>query len=105
MLFLWLLTDSVYPCLALCINQRMSKANNSERLNNVAHPAKGKSYSSIARAKDQDFGGVIRRRRRELDLTQDELASRIETSTLYVGLLESGKRHPSGRIVMRLAEV
>jgi transcriptional regulator with XRE-family HTH domain len=83
----------------------MSKANNSKRSPNVAYRAKGKSCSSMARATDPDFGGVIRRRRRELDLTQDELASRIETSTLYVGLLESGKKHPSGRIVMRLAEV
>jgi transcriptional regulator with XRE-family HTH domain len=60
---------------------------------------------SIARAKDPDFGEVIRRRRRELNLTQDEVASRIKTSTPYVGRLESGKRHPSEKIVARLAEV
>ncbi len=48
---------------------------------------------------------MIRTRRRELDLTQDEVASRIKTSTPYVGHLESGKRHPSDKIVTRLAEV
>src|SRR5258708_31917693 len=66
--------------------------------------AKGKSDMSIERAKKPHFGEVIRRRRRELDLTQDEVASRIKTSSPYVGLLESGKRHPSDKIVTRLAE-
>jgi transcriptional regulator with XRE-family HTH domain len=40
-----------------------------------------------------------------MDLTQDEVASRIKTSTPYVGHLESSKRHPSEKIVTRLAEV
>jgi transcriptional regulator with XRE-family HTH domain len=83
----------------------MSKANNLVRSSNASHDAKDKSYLSIARLEDPDFGEVIRRRRRELDLTQGEVASRIETSTPYVGLLESGKRHPSDQIVTRLAEV
>jgi len=60
---------------------------------------------SIDRAKAMDLGEVIRRRRRDLNLTQEEVASRIKTSTPYVGHLESGKRHPSDRIVARLAEV
>ena len=50
------------------------------------------------------FGEVIRKRRRELDLTQGELAQMIETSTPYVGLLESDQRHPSDVIVTRLAD-
>ena len=44
-------------------------------------------------------------RRRQLDLTQEEVARRIGTSVPYVGHLESAKRHPSDRIVARLAEV
>lgn len=48
---------------------------------------------------------MIRRRRRELDLTQNQVASRIKTSTPYVGHLEAGVRHPSDKIVSRLAEV
>jgi transcriptional regulator with XRE-family HTH domain len=59
----------------------------------------------MARTKDRNFGQVIRERRRQLDLTQEEVARRIKTSTPYVGHLESGKRHPSDKIVTRLAEV
>jgi transcriptional regulator with XRE-family HTH domain len=60
---------------------------------------------SKARAKEPSFGDVIRKRRRELDLTQEEVAARVKTSTPYVGHLESGKRHPSEKVVTRLAEV
>ena len=59
----------------------------------------------MARGKEHSFGQVIRERRRQLDLTQEEVAHRIKTSTPYVGHLESGKRHPSDKIVTRLAEV
>jgi transcriptional regulator with XRE-family HTH domain len=55
--------------------------------------------------KSRTFGEVIRKRRRELDLTQGELANMIETSTPYVGLLESDQRHPSDAIVTKLADV
>jgi transcriptional regulator with XRE-family HTH domain len=51
------------------------------------------------------FSKIIRERRRQLDLTQREVARRIKTSTPYVGHLESGKRHPSEKILSRLAEV
>jgi transcriptional regulator with XRE-family HTH domain len=59
----------------------------------------------MARTKERSFGQIIRDRRRQLDLTQEEVARRIKTSTPYVGHLESGKRHPSDKIVTRLAEV
>jgi transcriptional regulator with XRE-family HTH domain len=59
----------------------------------------------MAKTKERTFGQVIRDRRRQLDLTQEEVARRIKTSTPYVGHLESGKRHPSDKIVSRLAEV
>jgi transcriptional regulator with XRE-family HTH domain len=59
----------------------------------------------MARIKERSFGQVIRERRRQLDLTQEEVAGRIKTSTPYVGHLESGKRHPSDKILTRLAEV
>ena len=60
---------------------------------------------SMTKRKERTFGQVIRERRRQLDLTQQEVAKRIKTSTPYVGHLEAGKRHPSDRIVVRLAEV
>jgi len=53
----------------------------------------------------QRFGSVIRARRRQLDLTQEELARRTRTSVPYIGHLETEKRHPSERMVTRLAEV
>lgn len=59
----------------------------------------------MAKTRGLTFGQVIRDRRRQLDLTQEEVASRINTSTPYVGHLESGKRHPSDKIVTRLADV
>ena len=51
------------------------------------------------------FGQVIRARRILLALTHEEMARRIKTSTPYIGHLEEGKRHPSDKIVTRLAEV
>lgn len=51
------------------------------------------------------FGQMIRDRRRQLELTQDELAHRIRTSTPYIGHIESGKRHPSDEILTRMADV
>ena len=51
------------------------------------------------------FGQMVRDRRRQLELTQEELARRILTSTPYIGHIESGKRHPSDEILTRLADV
>jgi transcriptional regulator with XRE-family HTH domain len=59
----------------------------------------------MAKRKDRSFGQVIRDRRRQLDLTQQEIARRIKTSTPYVGHLESGKRNPSDKVLSRVAEV
>ncbi len=53
----------------------------------------------------QRFGNVIRERRRQLDLTQEEVARRVGTSIPYVGHLEAAKRHPSEKIVLKLARV
>lgn len=83
----------------------MSKAKNSGRTVGASRTGKGKSNISVARAKAPNFGEVIRAKRRELDLTQDEVAAQISTLTPYVGHLESGKRHPSDKVVTKLAEV
>jgi transcriptional regulator with XRE-family HTH domain len=55
--------------------------------------------------KQNAFAQRIRARRRGLDLTQEEVARRIGTSTPYVGHLEAGKRHPSEKIVVKLADI
>ena len=58
----------------------------------------------MPKAIQRTFGGVIRERRRQLDLTQEDVARRIKTSTPYIGHLESGKRHPSEKVIARLSE-
>jgi transcriptional regulator with XRE-family HTH domain len=59
----------------------------------------------MAKRKERSFGQVLRERRRQLDLTQQEIASRIETSTPYIGHLEAGKRNPSDKVLGLLANV
>jgi transcriptional regulator with XRE-family HTH domain len=59
----------------------------------------------VRKREQRSFGQVVRDQRRKLDLTQQEIARRIKTSTPYVGHLEAGKRHPSEKVVARLAEV
>lgn len=55
-------------------------------------------------ASSHSFGEVIRERRRQLDLTQEEVARRIKTSIPYIGHLEANKRRPSDATVSRLAD-
>ena len=50
-----------------------------------------------------NFGQVIRHRRRELRLTLKEVAARVGTSKPYIAHLESGHRHPSDKVVAKLA--
>jgi predicted RNase H-like HicB family nuclease/transcriptional regulator with XRE-family HTH domain len=79
---------------------RIADASTTGRLARPARHIRG-----VEKRKAPTFGQVIRERRRQLDLTKDEVARRIKTSTNYVGHLESGKRHPSDKIIVRLAEV
>ena len=58
----------------------------------------------MAIATSRSFGRVVRERRRQLDLTQEQLARRIKTSVPYIGHLEAGKRHPSGQVIVRVAD-
>jgi transcriptional regulator with XRE-family HTH domain len=59
----------------------------------------------MASTEERTLGQVLRRRRRQLGLTQEEVAKRTKTSTPYIGHLESGKRHPSDRMIASLAAV
>jgi len=59
----------------------------------------------VSRHKQNAFAQRIRARRRALDLTQEEVARGMGTSTPYVGHLESAKRHPSEKIVVKLADI
>jgi transcriptional regulator with XRE-family HTH domain len=59
----------------------------------------------MAKCSDRSFGQTIRKRRCQIGLTQRQLALRIEASTPYVGHLEANKRHPSDKILKRLADI
>ena len=61
-------------------------------------------FTSMADAKTRSFGRVIRERRRQLDLTQEEVAQRIKTTVPYIAHLETGKRHPSQQVVVKLSD-
>ena len=54
---------------------------------------------------DQNFASLIRSRRRQLEMTQEEVGRRIGTSMAYIGHLEADRRHPSEKVVVQLAEV
>jgi transcriptional regulator with XRE-family HTH domain len=55
-------------------------------------------------SKTRSFGEVIRERRRQLELTQEEVALQIETSIPFIGHLEANKRRPSDATVTKLAD-
>ena len=59
--------------------------------------------NSVAKVGASAFGPLVRKRRRQLDWTQDELALRLSISTSYIGRLESGQRCPSDEILTRMA--
>lgn len=50
-----------------------------------------------------DLGAAIRDRRRQLDITQDELATSIAVNRKVVGQLENGKETVHVGIVLRAA--
>ncbi len=53
---------------------------------------------------NQRFGKAIRRRRRELDFSQEELAERAELHRTYVSDIERGERNPSLENIEKLAK-
>ena len=50
------------------------------------------------------FNIWIKRRRRALDLTQEDLAERVGCSTVTIQKIELGERRPSKQVALRLAE-
>ena len=55
------------------------------------------------RKKLAGVGVTIREFRQQAELSQDELADRMDVSTPYISMLESGKRYPSIEMLIRLA--
>jgi transcriptional regulator with XRE-family HTH domain len=58
----------------------------------------------MTKRSDRTFGRTIRERRLHLGVTQREVALRIGASTPYIGHLEANKRHPSDKVLERLAK-
>lgn len=52
----------------------------------------------------QRFGKAIRRRRRELDLSQEELAERAEMHRTYISDIERGIVNPSLEVIEKLTD-
>ncbi len=50
------------------------------------------------------FGKAVRRRRRELDLSQEELAERAELHRTYISSIERGQRNPSLENIEKIAK-
>jgi len=83
----------------------MSKRKPEPPFTSAPPAAAEKSKPSTAVEGSPNFGEVIRTRRLEMRLTLREVAVRIGTSKPYIAHLESGRRHPSEKVVAKLAEV
>jgi transcriptional regulator with XRE-family HTH domain len=46
----------------------------------------------------------IRARRKDLGLTQESLAEKVNTASTYIAMIESGSRTPSFKMIERIAE-
>ncbi|MBI2621994.1 MAG: helix-turn-helix transcriptional regulator [Candidatus Levybacteria bacterium] len=53
--------------------------------------------------KDIQLGKRIRRFRKKVDLTQEELAEKVRVSTTHIGLVETGKRRLSLKTLQKIA--
>ena len=66
-----------------------------------------RKYCAVAKENPLDikqrFGKAVRRRRRELDLSQEELAERAELHRTYLSDIERGEGNPSLEIIEKLA--
>lgn len=51
------------------------------------------------------LGKNIKKFRKNAELTQEQLASKIRTSSTYVGYIEQGKRNPSLKTLDKIARV
>jgi transcriptional regulator with XRE-family HTH domain len=47
----------------------------------------------------------IKARRKDMGMTQESLAEKVNTASTYIAMIESGKRTPSFKMIERIAEV
>ena len=50
------------------------------------------------------FGHKIQKRRKELGITQEELADRVNLSRTHMGHIEQGRRSPSLEVINKIAK-
>lgn len=50
------------------------------------------------------FGHKIQKRRRELGITQEDLADRVNLSRTHMGHIEQGRRSPSLEVINKIAK-
>jgi predicted ATPase/transcriptional regulator with XRE-family HTH domain len=65
---------------------------------------KATHYSSEDEDLPLHFGEWLKRRRQELDLTQEQLAKRVSCSVFAIRKMESGERHPSRQMARMMAQ-
>jgi predicted ATPase/transcriptional regulator with XRE-family HTH domain len=66
--------------------------------------SKATSFSSYDEDFPLHFGEWLKRRRQDLDLTQEQLAKRGSCSVFAIRKMESGERHPSRQLARMLAQ-
>lgn len=52
----------------------------------------------------KEFGQLVRKRRRNLDMSQEELGDKSELNRGYISDIERGKRNPSLEVIDRIAK-
>lgn len=53
----------------------------------------------------QRFGDFIKVKRRQLGLTQSEVAQKVDVAQSYIGFLENNTRRPSNEVLKKLSKV
>ena len=53
----------------------------------------------------RSFGEAVYERRRQLGMTQEEVAKKVGVKANYIGYLERGMRHPSNKVLSKLADI
>lgn len=61
-------------------------------------------WGDISMFSDRSFGEWLRRQRREMDFTRDEMATRVGCSAITLRKLEAEERRPSRQMAERLAQ-
>ena len=63
------------------------------------------NLSTMIGKKDLKLGRNIRKLRRKVKITQEQLADKTGLSTTYIGYIEIGQRKPSLKVLNKIASV